>query len=190
MDSLAPRRFTPVAPAVAGWQFLACFPRGLTACVFALNTRTSGTTYRSGLHASAGPPVWLPAESSGVVRPAARVARRTQVLRRRGAPHGSGRAARRWPGPAAAARRLHRASARARVFGLWQSGHEFCPAGPSAICAFLWIARVLPFCPFSRRGLVCTLSVSKSSSFIGEVSPGSFVCPRRESLVSHFLVCL
>lgn len=36
---------------------------------------------------------------------AARVARRTQVLRRRGAPHGSGRAARRRPGPAAAAPR-------------------------------------------------------------------------------------
>lgn len=58
---------------------------------------------------------------------AARAARRTQVRRRRGAPHGGGRAA----------RRRRRASPRARVFGLWQSGREFCPAGPSAICAFL-----------------------------------------------------
>lgn len=37
---------SPVAPEVTGWQFLACFRRGLTACVFTLNKRTSGTAYR------------------------------------------------------------------------------------------------------------------------------------------------
>lgn len=38
--------------------------------------------------------------------------------------------------------RVRRAAAearesRSRFFGLWKSGHEFCPAGLSAICAFL-----------------------------------------------------